>query len=492
MCIARTKTGAFKGVRENGVSKWRGIPYAEPPTGGRRFMPPAVKEEYGGDVIDASSYGSICVQNRRRDDMSEDSLTLNIWAPAGGEGLAVMVYVHGGSFFDGTGSDPEYEGSVLAVEGGVVAVTLNYRLGVLGFMDFSFLGEGFSPNCGLLDVVAAIGWVRENIEAFGGDPDNITVFGQSAGAYIASAISLMPEAQGMISKVIMMSGAPALIHSAGRAQWLGREYMDFMNIRSGEELKAAPALHLTGRQLHFRKHCGLGSATYSLSADGGALEDFLIPMAGKHAKLPILIGTVKDEMSFLFVKPFNSQMDMGRVFDAGAGGEDGDVSKRIERAYETYGKRKMHMMMSDLIFRMQSVWFCENYSKKADAWMYRFDYSTVAASVTGLRAFHSTDIPFLFGNYNAGITRAIFWLSPIRSAILRVSREIRRDFTTFAKTGGLPWQKCSGEDTPAKCYDRKISYVQAVPREIKEAYKGSRFRQRCFNGESNDLTNNLT
>lgn len=451
-------------------------------------MPSIKKETYDTDVVDASSFGSICVQNRKRTDMDEDSLTLNIWSPPEGEGFPVMFFVHGGAFYDGTGSDPIYEGTRMVRDCKVVLVTINYRLGVLGFMDFSFLGEGFSPNCGLTDVVAALDWVHGNIAAFGGDPGNITVFGQSAGAYISSVISLMPRERSHASRVIMMSGAPGLIHSAERAQSLAKAYMDFMNIKDADSLKALPAHVLARGQHEFKKHSGLGAATFGLSLDGELLEDYPIPLAAKKARIPILIGTAKDEMSFLFVKPFDRQMDMGRVFKSGADGEEGGANAAIAEAYEYYGKRKMHMLMSDLVFRMQSVWFGENYSKNADVWMYRFDYSTTAASLTGLRAFHSTDLPFLFGNYNEGITRAIFWLSPVKTAIDRVGREFRRDFASFAKRGSLPWQKCRGENTPGKHYDRKISYGQIVPHIIKDAYKGSEFRRRCFSGESNDLT----
>ena len=488
MCIVETKNGAVKGVREDGVLKWRGIPYARPPLDELRFAAAQPVENWEG-VKDASRFGAIAVQNRKRKDMSEDCLTLNIWSKNTGGKRPVLLYLHGGAFMDGSGSDPEYEGTILVNECDVVLVTINYRLGVLGFVDFSFLGEGFDANPGLTDILQALKWTYENIEAFGGDANNITVVGQSAGAYCVSALCVMPSARPYMSKGIMMSGAPTLMHEKKKAHSIGQSFMDYAGIKNGTELKSVAAQELAAKQPGFRRHCGLGSATYCISVDGELLPGYPIPLAAQgKAKIPVLIGTARDEMSFLFIKPFNDRLDMGRVFEAGVDGEGTEDARRIERAYDIYGKRSRHMLMSDLVFRMASVWFGEALSAHADVWMYRFDYATAATALSGLRAFHSTDMMFLFGNYKASFMRAIFLLSPVKTGINRVAREMRSDFAHFAETGQLDWQKCDGAHTPGRCYGGKNRVEQVVPPEIKSAYENSRFRRRSFSGASNNLS----
>ena len=204
--VRRTTCGKICGTVEKDVHVWRGIPYAQPPIGPLRFRPAQPVSAWDG-VYMATAFGPACPQRKRRVGTSEDCLYLNIWSPRpDGKKRAVLFFIHGGSFAGGAGSDPEYDGTSLAKSGDVVVVTVNYRLGVLGFLDFSFLGEDFSPNCGLSDIVAALAWVHGNIEAFGGDPENITVFGQSAGAIAASVLPVMPSARNYVSKVIMMSG----------------------------------------------------------------------------------------------------------------------------------------------------------------------------------------------------------------------------------------------------------------------------------------------
>ncbi|HBU13177.1 MAG TPA: hypothetical protein DEB31_10830, partial [Clostridiales bacterium] len=264
----QTKSGIVRGVENDGVRIWRGIPYARPPVGALRFRPAQPVEPWEGE-LDARQFSPMCQQTRQAGAMDEDCLTLNIWAPPeDGKKHAVMLFLHGGSFCDGAGSDPEYEGSKLVREGGVVLVTINYRLGALGFMDFSFLDESFSPNCGLTDIVQAIKWVHTNIGAFSGDPDNITVFGQSAGATCCSVLPMMPVVRDCVSKIIMMSGGPTLLHDRDAYQELGKRFLDFVGIDDADELRNIPAARLIARQRAFSAHSGLGAGTFALEVDG--------------------------------------------------------------------------------------------------------------------------------------------------------------------------------------------------------------------------------
>src|SRR6266566_1041723 len=201
--VVRTQLGAVRGATIEGIAVFKGIPYAASPFGARRFQPPQPVEAWNG-VRDALTYGATVAKPPYFPPFDvllpepaiagEDCLNLNIWTPDPGKaGLPVMVWIHGGAFANGTGAIPTYDGSRFARDG-VVCVTINYRLGVDGFL---FLGQG-SANLGLLDQVAALTWVQENIAAFGGDPNNVTIFGQSAGGIAPWLAPLDAASQGAI------------------------------------------------------------------------------------------------------------------------------------------------------------------------------------------------------------------------------------------------------------------------------------------------------
>jgi para-nitrobenzyl esterase len=219
--IVQTRQGAVRGAIVNGVHTFKGVPFAAPPVGRNRLRPPQPSEAWSG-VRDALAFGAKPSQMRLPPGfeammpdplaVGDDCLNLNIWSKALGDArLPVMVWIPGGAFELGSGAS--YDGSHFARDG-VVCVTINYRVGAEGFL---YLGEG-EVNVGLLDQVAALTWVRDNIAAFGGDPANITVFGESAGAMSVGMLLSMPRAQGLFRRAILESGGPHAVMSAGTAQ----------------------------------------------------------------------------------------------------------------------------------------------------------------------------------------------------------------------------------------------------------------------------------
>uniref|UniRef100_UPI001F57B7C2 carboxylesterase/lipase family protein n=1 Tax=Komagataeibacter xylinus TaxID=28448 RepID=UPI001F57B7C2 len=221
--VIQTKDGALEGVSTAvpGVTAWLGIPYAAPPVGLLRWRPPQPvrawkgvrrADHFGHSPYAPSSFSSDTDSAFTPADMSEDCLTLNVWAPPRRRTLRpVMVWIYGGAFIMGTSADPHYNGTALAAED-VVVVSLNYRVGILGSFAHPELAResprGVSGNYGLMDQIAALRWVRDNIEAFGGDPDNITIFGQSAGAFSVAYHLVMPQSRGLFHRAIAQSGAP--------------------------------------------------------------------------------------------------------------------------------------------------------------------------------------------------------------------------------------------------------------------------------------------
>ena len=494
-CIVQTKYGTVSGELTGRARVWRGIPYAAPPAGELRFRKPLPPEPWEGER-DATRFGPACPQSGRIkgraevEDVSEDCLTLNIWSPAeDGKKRAVLFYIHGGSFTEGAGSDAEYEGTNLVADGDILLVTINYRLGALGFMDFSFLGEGFLPNCGLWDTLAALRWVHENIGAFGGDPDNITICGQSAGATCVCLLTCSEDARNYFKRAIMMSAVTNLLHKKEQARDVARGYLDFLNIKDAGSLMAIPAAALSAGQAEYAQQSGFGTTTFAPCIDSELVKRYPICSAldGEIKGISMLLGTTLDEMSFALRKSTKHIVDIENLRRMAVSAERDDVRKRIRESYDRYGKRGPGIMFSDFTFRMPCVWFSEAQSGYADTWMYRFDYETLGMRISGLHSFHSCDIPFLFGNFKAGLARLMFLLAPGKRKILRLHREFKGDFITFVKTGELPWEKCDGEYGPAKCYAIPSFIEPAVPDDIRQTYEGSEFKRRSFTDEGMEL-----
>ena len=494
-CTVKTEYGLVKGEYKDGVYVWRGIPFAKAPEGRLRFSAPLPPESWEG-VREALEFGPSCPQGSRianREDIrevSEDCLSLNIWSPSvNTKKKPVFFFIHGGAFVEGAGSDAEYEGTKLVNAGDIVLVTVNYRMGVLGFMDFSFLDESFYPNCGLRDIAMALRWTYENIESFGGDRDNITVGGQSAGACCAGILPMFDDIRGYIKRVIMMSAVPTLIGSKEMAEKNAKRFLEFANINDAELLRELPASKLVELQREFAKSSGLGVTAFGISVDGELVKNYPILAAkeGMMQGIPMLFGTTREEMSFAFKESLSHIIDMSRIRDVGISAESEEIKSRIKNAYKRYGKRGRMILFSDFSFRIPSIWYAEGQSEFADTWMYRFDFETLGLRISGIHAFHSSDVPYLFGNFNVGLARLTLLISPIKLIVRKVHREFRGDLLTFIKTGELPWEKCKGENTPAKCYATRSFIEQAAPDEVKSAFKDSDYRRRSLKGAGIEL-----
>lgn len=306
-----TTSGDIEGTREPGsaVRIFRGIPFAAPPTGELRFAPPRPVERWSG-VRKADTFGPRAMQlpvfgdmNFRSNGMGEDCLYLNIWTPAtsADDGLPVLVYFYGGGNMAGDGSEPRYDGEALARQG-IVTVTVNYRLGVLGFFAHPELsnesGHGASGNQGYLDQHLALRWLHDNVAAFGGDPAHVTIAGESAGSVSVSLQMAAPLSTGLIAGAIGSSGAamaaPARTVTLAEKERQGAEIMAMVGAESLAALRAVPAETL----LEATK--GLGFSAYLSNLDGYLLPDFAdaIFAAGEQARVPLLVGWNSEEANY--------------------------------------------------------------------------------------------------------------------------------------------------------------------------------------------------
>jgi para-nitrobenzyl esterase len=304
----RTKAGVVAGAAEaDGVVRsFLGVPFAAPPVGDLRWREPQPVAPWTG-VRKADAFGPRCVQGRIFDDMvfrdepSEDCLYLNVWTPArsAAEKLPVMVWIHGGGFQAGSASEPRQDGGRLAGKG-VVVVGVNYRLGVFGFLAHPALtkesGRSASGNYGLMDQVAALRWVRDNIAAFGGDPGNVTIFGESAGSFAVSALVASPLARGLFHRAIGESGAYLGRHALeprtlAQSEESGATLAASLGAASLADLRAKPADAVLQAALKFQPWFAPTIDTYVLPKDPNAIY-----AAGEQARVPLLAGSNADEV----------------------------------------------------------------------------------------------------------------------------------------------------------------------------------------------------
>lgn len=423
LCLATTQAaadpmveapaGALRGVALDGVNVFRGVPYAQAPTGRMRWRAPVTAARWNG-VRDATRFGPACHQPPSRPGsiyapaetpaMSEDCLSLNIWAPENADRAPVFVWIHGGSLTGGTGSEAMYDGARLAAQG-MVVVTINYRLGVLGYLAHPDLSaespDGVSGNYGLLDQIEALRWVNRNIAAFGGDPDNVTIAGESAGALSVMYLMAAPSAHGLFHKAVAQSAymisTPALketVHGTSSAEEAGLALSRQIEVRGLARLRAMDAQALTV-QAAMNGFLPLGNV------DGHVLPAQIVDVfdRGEQAPVPILAGFNEGEIrSLRFLLP--PQPADAAAYEAAIRALYGELAEgMLERYPATDLDETMLATTRDAMYG----WTAERLVRRQTelgrpSFLYYFNHSYPAADEAGLHAFHAAEIPYVFGN----------------------------------------------------------------------------------------------
>ena len=483
---ARVKThaGVVEGKEASGVRAFLGIPYAEPPVGDRRWKPPVPAKKWSG-VRKATEFGAHCMQGKIYGDMkfpdpggSEDCLSLNVWVPANHPGkLPVMVWIYGGGFVAGSTSEPRQDGTNLARQG-VVVVSMNYRLGIFGFFVHPELakesGHNAAGNYGLLDQLEALKWVHENIAEFGGDPANVTIFGESAGSFSVSAQMASPLAKGLFQKAIGESGAAFFSGGLSFEPLSVREEKDVkavsdkLGVHTLAELRAIPAEKLL-EPFAPPKSRGFD---FGPDIDGYFLPEALpaIFAAGKQNDVALLAGWNHDEASFEIA--FNPQKPTAESMKANAQKEFGDKAEEFLRLYPTDTDQQTMRSAVDFAgdrFIAFSTWaWMEAQSKtgKQPIYRYRFDLGPPQnPKGPRLGAYHSAEIEFVFGQLDSKTD--VTWLPEDRE----LSTEMQKYWTNFARDGnpngpGLPqWPAYSGGD------GWQVMYLDAQPHAEKDGQR---------------------
>ena len=433
--VVETTSGKIEGVFRKGLYIFRGVPYAAPPVRERRWLPPEPAEP-GSGVRPAREFAPTApqapmeiqfLQPPEKQPQSEDCLYLNIWTPGlDGAKRPVMVWVHGGFFTTGAGSWLVYNGRSLSTRGNLVVVTINYRLGVLGFLNLNEVTKGEIPatgNEGLLDQLLALEWVRDNILRFGGDPENVTVFAESAGAMSVGALLAMLKARGLFHRAILQSGAAHHVNSLERAEKLGAVFLDILGIKPTEvnKLRSLSEQQLLNAQAELMVRAqdpklAMGGLALKPVVDGNVIPESPIQaIAGGSAdNVPVLIGTTLDEWKLFAVL----DRDLADLNEAGLLRRcqqlipGGDVSGLAEAYRQARSQRNLAITPAELFiaiqsgrgFRMPAIRLAEaHYGRHQPTFMYLFNW--VSPLMNGvLGSCHALDLGFVFGTLDDNFT----------------------------------------------------------------------------------------
>jgi para-nitrobenzyl esterase len=457
----KTEQGKVRGkaINDGKVKAFLGVPYAAPPVGDLRWKAPEPPARWSGER-DATKFGAHCAQGHVFDDMifqdsgeSEDCLSLNVYTPASakpGSKLPVMLWIHGGGYSGGGSSEPRHNGDFLPTKG-VVLVTINYRLGVFGFLataDLAKEANGAAGNYGLLDTVAALKWVKANIAGFGGDPGNVTIFGESAGSFAVSTLMASPAARGLFHKAIGESGAAfsstLAYDSLEKREKADGDWVASLGVKSLQELRALP----TDKILAAVKSKGM--AGFPPDIDGKLLTEPVEETyaAGRQAHVPLLAGWNRDEGSFFGTRGITAEQWKGMA--AGLYKErsaeflklyPGDTDEQALRSAIDYG--------GDSFIAFSTWKWIEAHKKTGESPVYRYHFELPALPSKfhpGTFVFHSDDIEYVFGTLDTRPGETV------RPEDRKLSDQFMSYWTNFARTGnpngpGLPvWPKCGKDD----------------------------------------------
>ncbi|ORI15604.1 carboxylesterase [Rhodococcus erythropolis] len=455
--VIRARGGEARGYPDGGVFAWKGMPYAAAPVGERRFRAPQPAEPWDG-VRDCREFGPIAPQGQspavpidRAFKIDEDCLSINVWAPRpDGTPRPVMVWIHGGAYCLGSAAQTIYDGRHLAETGDVVLVSFNYRVGALGFLDlsgFSTADTVFESNCGLRDQIAALEWVRVNIDAFGGDPSAVTVFGESSGAGSITTLMTCPSAEGLFHRAIAQSPPATSVYGAERAKTVAERFLELLSI----DPEDAGDLLTTDLELLVKASDDLvneiptripGTLAMAPVVDRDLVPHYPVAafQKGYAHRIPLIIGSNKDEASiFKFMKsplmPVSAQSVEAMLQLLADDHPDISATKLAEimSAYPDHAKPSGALALSrDAAFRMPTLWIADAHCRHSPTWVYRFDHATPMLKAARIGAGHATELPYVFGNFGTLNVDPTFWLGG-RKAAMEVAGRIQRRWLAFAR-----------------------------------------------------------
>lgn len=445
--VVDTSTGRVQGLTAGALNVFKGIPYAAPPVGALRWKAPVAMPAWSG-IREATEFGPACLQPKPKLSniyegkpvpMSEDCLTLNVWAPRDARNAPVFVWIYGGALWGGSNRDPLYGGAHLA-ERGIIVVSINYRLGPLGWLALPALSAesplGVSGNYGLLDQIAALRWVKENIGAFGGDSANVTIAGESAGGLSVMYLMASPQARGLFAKAIAesayMISMPELKknrHGMPAAEESGTKLAAALHAPDLAALRAMDADKLT------EAAATVGFAPW-VTVDGHVVPHQLVDTfeKGEQARVPLLAGFNSGEIRSLRVlapPPPASAAEYERSIRA----RYGDLADEFLRLYPADNLEESILATTrDALYGWTAEKLVRTQAKTGKpGYLYFFDHGYPAADAAHLHGFHASELPYVFGNFDGTPPR---WPKvPETPPQRRLSDAMIGYWTSFARTG---------------------------------------------------------
>jgi para-nitrobenzyl esterase len=495
--IVETRGGRLAGCVEDGIHVLPGNPYARPPVGSLRFRAPEPAPPWKG-VRDAIAFGPSAPQRPMMlplpgmdvGALDEDCLYLNVWTPApDGAHRPVLVWIHGGGFVIGSGSQSIYDGSRLARRGDVVVVTINYRLGPLGFLHLADLCPGLEDavgNCGIRDQVLALQWVRDNIAAFGGDPEEVTIFGESAGGMSVGTLLGTPAARGLFRRAIAQSGACHNVHTRETATRVAEHYLEQLGVRAAEAARAlreVPPDKLldTGQQSMLTLGTSLGLLLpFQPLTDGDLLPEPPLEAirAGSARGVSLLAGTTREEWKlFSLIDPSLRELDRASLVARVGKQIGGDAAERLVATYEEVLAERGRARAGDVfvaietdrVFRIPALRLVEAQLDHADdVFAYRYDWESPALG-GALGACHGVEIAFVFGVLDKPGVDFLSGKGPEADRLSELSMDAwlafaRRGDPSVAALPGGRWPRYDVEHRATLVFDRACA-VQYDPGE---------------------------
>jgi len=490
--IIETKFGKIQGYIENGIEVFKGIPYTEPPAGELRFKPPISKEPWEG-VLNTIKYSACAFQGYseleewlgKPSPESEDCLYLNIWTPATDEDKRpVMFWIHGGAFVIGTGNDPIYDGSALARRGDVVVVTINYRLGLFGFPYIA----GNVANLGSLDQILALKWVRDNIALFGGDPDNVTIFGESAGGYSVVSLCSMPAAKGLFRRVIAQS-APLIDPAVSDKATM--KIIRKLGVKGGniEDLREKSAKEIIDAQnkVFAAEATNIMALRPLIEGDIWTKHPLKAFQEGDCEDIDFMIGTNLEEAKmFTAMKAISALVAQGENALFGYLGTlaiKPEKSKEIINTYKEARAGKLSIepkdlfdaLLTDVMFRIPTIRLLEaQRPHQPNTYNYMFTWPTPGMGGI-LGACHAMELPFVFGTLEAPTFKEFVVISPETKAI---SEKMMDAWISFARTGNpnhenIPeWPAYDVENRATMVFGKQCEVINAAFEKERVAWEG--------------------
>ena len=445
--VVKAPAGAVEGQMEGSVRAFRGIPYAMPPVGQARWKPPVPATKWEG-VKPAKEFGPVCWQPSSKLSsvyktdplpMSEDCLSLNVWASPGAKNAPVFFWIHGGALTSGSSRDPLNGGAHIA-EHGVVVVSINYRLGVLGYMAHPELSKesplGISGNYGLLDQIQALKWVQRNVSAFGGDPANVTIAGESAGALSVMYLMASPEAKGLFAKALAESAYMISTPELKGAKY-GAPSAEQSGVLLAEKLKAPDLAAMRAMDAEALTNAApkAGYAPWG-TIDGHVMLRQLVDIfdRGEQAKVPLLAGFNSGEIRSLRVLAAKVPASAAE-YEATIRAQYGDMADAFLKRYPSSNLEESILATTrDALYG----WTAERLVKKQTAagepaYLYFFDHGYPAEDAAGLHGFHASELPFVFGTFDS--TPAMWPKVPHSVSERKFSDAVIEYWTSFARTG---------------------------------------------------------